>query len=135
MAAESFRVKIEGFRNAEFAEIDGLSGAIEVVEFQDGDDLVERKRPGRVSFGNITLRRGKLEAKEFYRWWFAASVGKVKRRSVGIQFLDARNRVIMSWKLEAWPVSWNISAQGAKGGGLVALETFVLAVETLEFNG
>ncbi len=134
MAVASFQVRIEGFSSAQFEAIEGLSGAIEVVEFQDGDDLVLRKRPGRVSFGDITLRRGELDAADFYRWWYAARGGKVERRSVEISFLDRRNRPLLRWKIEAWPVSWEISARGT-GSDTLALEAFTLAVETAEFIG
>lgn len=134
MSAERYQVSIEGFRTAVFDQIEGLSGAIEVVEFQDGDDLLLRKRPGRVSYGNITLRRGALDAADFYRWWYAASAGKVTRRSVDIAFLDGRNRALLRWKIDAWPVSWEIAAQ-SRSSGLVALETFILAVESAEFIG
>jgi phage tail-like protein len=134
MPAERYQVKIEGFRSADFDEIEGLSGAIEVVAFQDGDDLVLRKRPGRVSFGDITLRRGRLDAVDFYRWWYAARSGKVERRGVDIAFLDGRGRALLQWHLEAWPVSWSVSARGAEGK-LVALESFTLAVEAAELVG
>ncbi len=132
MAAESYRVSIEGFRSATFDAIEGLSGAIEAVEYQDGDDLVLRKRPGRVRFGDLTLLRGQLDTADFYRWWYAASEGKFVQRRVQIEFLDARHRALLGWRMAAWPLSWTLSARREKGQ-LVALETFTLAVERAEF--
>ncbi len=133
MSVTRYRVAIEGFNRVEFDEIEGLSGAIDVVEFQDGDDLVQRKRPGPVRFGDITLRRGQLDAADFYRWWYAARSGKLQRRRVTIDFIGARNRIFLRWRMDAWPVSWSISARAGRDG-LVALETFTLAVENAEFT-
>ena len=134
MAAQSYRVRIQGFDRVEFDEIEGLSGSIESVEFQDGDDLVMRKRPGRVRFGDITLRRGRLDAANFYHWWYAARAGKLERRRVTIDFLGERNRILLRWRMDAWPLSWEISARGRKGE-MVALESITLAVENAEFSG
>lgn len=133
MAAESFLVTIHGFRSTVFDAIDGLSGHIEVVEFQDGDDVILRKRPGRVAFGNITLKRGQLESAEFYRWWYAARSGKLERKTVSVAFLDKNGKPVLEWKFEAWPVSWAISAENSVRGGLIALESFTMAVESAEF--
>ena len=134
MAVVRYRIRIQGFTGVVFDEIEGLSGSIEMVEFQDGEDLVLRKRPGRVRFGDITLRRGLLDQSQFYTWWYAARAGKEARRGLGIEFLDERNRIVMRWRMQAWPVSWEISARGAKGN-FVALESFTLAVEDAEFTG
>jgi hypothetical protein len=35
--------------------ISGLGAEVEVIQFQDGDDLILRKRPGRTSYATITL--------------------------------------------------------------------------------
>lgn len=46
----NFKVEIEGVAAGYFKGVDGLSTELEVVEFQDGDDLFLRKRPGRSKF-------------------------------------------------------------------------------------
>ncbi len=132
MAAESFLITIDGFRATVFDALDGLSGHIEVVEFQDGDDVILRKRPGRVTFGNITLRRGQLDSAEFYRWWYAARAGKLERKTMTVAFLDKNRKPVLEWKADVWPVSWEIAAETGARGDLIALEQFTLAVESAE---
>jgi phage tail-like protein len=46
----NFRVEIEGVTMAAFRNVEGLDSKTEVVEFQDGNDVVLRKRPGRTSY-------------------------------------------------------------------------------------
>ena len=52
----NFTIEIEGVNAGHFKSVDGLSAEIEVIEYQDGDDLFLRKRPGRAKFGDITLK-------------------------------------------------------------------------------
>lgn len=64
MGAYNFMVEISGVSAGYFKGVDGLSAEIEVIEYQDGDDIILRKRPGRTK---LTLRDGvavgeKLEA-------------------------------------------------------------------------
>lgn len=132
MSATSFRVKIAGIRSTTFDSIEGLSGRIELIEYSDGDDLVTRKRPGRVSFGDIILKRGELGADAFYRWWYAARSGKLQRRDVAVSFIDANRQVLLQWRFQAWPLAWEISASNARGSGMIALESCTLAVESAE---
>jgi type VI protein secretion system component Hcp len=44
-----------------------------VVEYQDGNDLILRKRPGRVKYGDITLKRGMLAGNDETHTQFPAS--------------------------------------------------------------
>ncbi|MCB1219403.1 MAG: type VI secretion system tube protein Hcp [Planctomycetales bacterium] len=44
----------------------------DVIEYQDGNDLVLRKRPGRVRYGNVTLKRGLMNSPEL--WSLVSSI-------------------------------------------------------------
>ncbi len=56
----NFRVEIDGIAEAQFAEVEVPDAEIAVVEYREGADKTSasRKLPGRVSYGNVVLRRG-----------------------------------------------------------------------------
>ena len=41
----NFIIEIEGLTAGRFKAVDGLDSETEVIEYQDGDDLILRKRP------------------------------------------------------------------------------------------
>ena len=56
VGAYNFMVEISGVNAGYFRSVDGLSFADhKLIEFQDGDDLFLRKRPGRAKFGALTV--------------------------------------------------------------------------------
>lgn len=82
-------MEISGVDAGRFQAVSGLGDEIEVIEFQDGDDLVLRKRPGRVRFDDVTLKKGYIVTNDLRRWWQAASKGQFERRSISIILCDA----------------------------------------------
>ena len=54
----NFSVEIENVTVGRFKSVDGLDSETEVIEYQDGDDLILRKRPGRTKYSNVILKRG-----------------------------------------------------------------------------
>ena len=76
---------------------------IEVVQFQDGDDLTLRKRPGRAQFDDATLTKGYVVSDALQNWWKAARAGQYDRKDMKH---NAGNRV-RSWNLYGcWPRRW-----------------------------
>jgi phage tail-like protein len=72
----NFMVEISGVEAGYFKGVDGLSAEIEVIEYQDGDDLFLRKRPGRAKFGDVTLKKGFIVTQELQMWWCDCCDGK-----------------------------------------------------------
>ena len=68
IGAYNFSVEIQGVSAGYFKGVDGLNAEIEVIEFQDGDDLVLRKRPGRAKFGDVTFKKGYIVTPELQEW-------------------------------------------------------------------
>ena len=54
----NFSVEIENVTVGRFKSVDGLDSETEVIEYQDGDDMILRKRPGRTKYSNVVLKRG-----------------------------------------------------------------------------
>jgi hypothetical protein len=77
----NFKVEIEGVTVAAFQEVGGLEVTTEVVEFQDGDDITTRKRPGRTNYSNLVLKRGYTASDELWEWMSKTIDGTVERKS------------------------------------------------------
>ena len=132
VGAYNFKVDIGGVTAGYFKGVDGINAELEVIEFQDGDDLILRKRPGRAKFGDVTLKKGYIVTPDLQTWWNDARNGQYTRRDISINLNDNAGNVIRTWNLYGcWPKSWKVNALDGKGNDVVTEEiTFV--VEELE---
>jgi len=127
----NFVVEISGISVARFKNVSGLSTEVKVIEFQDGDDLILRKRPGRSSCGNITLKKGYLATKELWDWWENVKNGQYDRRSISIVLYDNMQNETRRWNLMGcWPCKWKFADLDGKGDD-VAAEEIEFVVEEL----
>jgi phage tail-like protein len=132
----NFRVEIDGIGEAQFAEVVVPTAEIAVVEYREGADKTSatRKLPGRVSYGNVVLKRGITADLSLYQWFRAVSQGDFQPRNVLIVLLDAQRQDVRRWLgRDAWPVKYEGPALNAKNNE-VAIETLELAVEDLEIE-
>ena len=132
VGAYNFKVDINGVTAGYFKGVDGINAELEVIEFQDGDDLTLRKRPGRAKFGDVTLKKGYIVTADLQEWWIQAKAGQYVRRDISITLNDNAGGELRRWNLyDCWPKSWKINALDGKGNDVVTEEiTFV--VENLE---
>ena len=132
LGAFNFKVEIEGVTQAAFKEVDGLDSETEIVEYQDGDDLILRKRPGRTKYSNIILKRGYVDTDELWKWRKTVIDGKVERKSGSVILCDDAGGEVMRYNFfEAWPCKWKgFDLSGEKGDKTV--EEIHLAVEKIE---
>ena len=145
----NFRVEIDGVAldPNRFAVVGGFESQIEVIEYKNGDDPILRKRPGRVKYGNITLKRYYNGDKSLWDWYKSFAVdGLEDRRSGSVILLgrDGSTEVERYNFYEAWPMRYKnyelegISRHdfGAMGGNnkkhKVLVEEIELAVEWFE---
>jgi phage tail-like protein len=128
----NFKVEIEGVTTGAFRNVEGLDSETEIVEYQDGDDLILRKRPGRTKYSNVTLKRGYVNNTELWEWRKAVIEGKVQRKSGSIILCADDGAEIMRYNFfEAWPTKWKGFTLDGKGTD-VNVEEMELAVEKLE---
>ena len=132
ISASYFRVEIAGVEVGAFTAIDGLELSIDVIEFADGSDLTVRKRPGRVRYPNIVLRRGYTNSDELWNWIEAGAQGRVERRSGSIILLEEDGTELSRYNIhEGWPCRWKLGPWDARAAATV-IEELEIAVERIE---
>ncbi|HAN31259.1 MAG TPA: phage tail protein [Myxococcales bacterium] len=128
----NFKIEIEGVTTGAFRNVEGLDSETEIIEYQDGDDLILRKRPGRTKYSNVTFKRGYINNTELWEWRKAVVEGKVTRKSGSIILCADNGEEIMRYNFfEAWPTKWKGFTLDGKGTD-VNVEELELAVEKLE---
>jgi len=112
----NFRVEIDGVDAGQFTSVDGLSIEQEVIEYQNGDDPLTRKRPGRVKYGDITLKKGYVASTVLNDWIEAARIGcadKCEPRSNIRIVLESRKGAQTEWMAcHAFPSRLLINTEG-----------------------
>ena len=132
IGAYNFKIEINGVTVGAFRNAEGMDSETEVIEYQDGDDIVLRKRPGRTKYNDITLKRGYTSSDELWRWRKTVMDGKVERKDGSIILCNDNGDEIMRYNFyEAWPVKWKGFTLDGKGAD-VAVEEISLALERWE---
>jgi len=132
------RVEIDGVDAGSFESVEGFSIEQEVIEYQNGDDPLTRKRPGRVSYGDITLTKGYISSSILNDWIEQARLGNSNytRKNVSIILQDnndsSANGEIKRWNcFECFPKSWKVSSLDGKGNDVLT-EEIVIVIEYFE---
>ena len=132
IGAYNFKVEIDGVTQGAFKGVDGLDSETEIVEYQDGDDLILRKRPGQTRYSNIVLKRGFVNSDELWQWRKSVMEGRVERKSGSIIVCDDTGTEIMRYNFfEGWPAKWRGFDLDGRAS-TTAVEEIELAVEKLE---
>jgi len=130
----NFKIEIEGVAAGQFTACDGLSVEQEVVEYRNGDDPVIRKRPGRVKYGDIRLKKGIVNTERFLAWRQAAVNGEHDGKHVSVILEDDTSREIARWNaFECWPAKWQTPSLKATGGDTL-IEALTLSVQKITYD-
>ncbi len=128
----NFKVEIEGVTVGAFRNVEGLDSETEVVEYQDGDDIILRKRPGRTKYTNVVFKRGYVNTDELWQWRKKVIDGVVERKSGSVILCADDGSEIMRYNFfEGWPCKWKGFSLDGKGND-VTVEEVELAVEKIE---
>jgi phage tail-like protein len=116
--AGHFRVRIDGFKDTDFAECDGLEAELEVAEYSSGGEATKHKQPtGKVVFPDITLRRASCQDYDAYLWFSSVvqlTAAQAGADAVGLTFpnmvrnieicqLDADGSIKKSYTARCFP--------------------------------
>jgi phage tail-like protein len=134
IATNSFAVDIEGLGVvSNIRSISGLIGDTEVVEYQDGEDQILRKRPGRTKYSNIVIKRNYVSSANdpIYLWRKSIVAGSVQRKNGSVIIYNQSGVEIGRYNFtNAWPCNWKgPDLENSKAAPLT--EEIVLAVETI----
>jgi phage tail-like protein len=118
---------------AGFTECSGLDGTLQIEDYiEGGENTYVHKLPTRMTWGNITLKRGITLSEDLWNWHHAYVDGKVKRQDGLIALGDDQNLPVKTWIFKrGLPVKWSGPAFNASQSA-VAIETLEIAHEGLE---
>jgi len=111
----TFVFEVDGVNIGSFMEVSGLEVSIETEDINEGgENGFVHKLPGRMSWPNITLKRGVTRADELLKWLnessgekFAANGNKLTRKSAAITLVDRTGKRMMAWDfVDAFPIKW-----------------------------
>jgi phage tail-like protein len=132
--AHRFSLEIDGVSIGGVHSVEGLQHEHEVVEYNDGDDITTRFRPGRKKPGSVKITRDFAANKEFFNWRKTVLDGKVDRKSVSIILLSDSGEEAMRYNLfECWPKKYTGPALNARNSAH-ATESIEIAFETMDMK-
>jgi phage tail-like protein len=117
----NFGIEVAGVITGFFTECSGLGSEHEVVEHKvvgEGGKEIVRKIPGRLKWGDITLKRGVTTNTDFWDWRKMVEDGNVSkaRKDGSIIMYDQEGQPVARWDFErGWPSK--ISGPSVKSDG------------------
>ena len=132
--AYNFRLEIQGQIEGYFTEVSGLSARVEALQFREGGSgrLVHRL-PGRVDYGDVTLKYGLTSSARLWDWMMTIASGSAVRKNVSILLLNNEGSAEqVRWNLnQAFPTEWRGTPLDALSQK-VAIESMTLVFNTLD---
>lgn len=130
----NFVIDIQGVTSGYFTEVSGLSISVESIPYREGGGApAVRKLPGRVDYGDVTLKWGMSESTELWEWLMTTVQGNVERKELSIILMAPDGQQENTrWNLHnAWPTAWRGAPLRGDAQG-VAIETLIIAHEGIE---
>ena len=133
----SFRVEINGVDAGNFERVEGLSITQDVIEYQDEDSSVIRKKPGSIRYGDIILRKGYTAGSVLNNWIELARVDKSPGVYRKVSIILESNSEEGAVEIKRWncygciPRFWKLSPLRS-GGNNMLTEELVIAMEWFE---
>jgi phage tail-like protein len=123
-----FHVEIESLIVAGFHAVEGLEVELETEEYQEGGvNQYTHVLPGRLTYSNLTLRRGMTDSEELWDWMAESIHGTADRKNGRIILLDSTGQEARAWEFQdGYPVRWE-GPEFAGDGGEVAVEALEIA--------
>jgi len=129
----TFLFEVDGKEIGRFMEVSGLQVDIEVEQIEEGgQNGFSHKLPGRMSWPNLTLKRGITQNDSLLAWLnqssgegFAAAGNSLTRSTAAITLMGAGGKRVRAWNFDgAFQVKWT--------GPSFAANSNDMAVEELE---
>jgi phage tail-like protein len=105
----NFALELQGSITGYFTECSGIGSEHEIVEHKvvtdKGQELVQ-KIPGRLKWGDVTLKRGITADMQIWDWRAMVEKGEIgkSRKTCSVIMFDRNYKEIARWNFEnAWP--------------------------------
>ena len=132
-----FAIDLAGGATGFFTEVSGLGSETEIVEMKimgENNTEIVRKIPGRLKWGDITLKRGITTNMDMWDWRKMVEDGAVNsaRKNGSIMMFDQEGTEVARWNFEkGWPSK--ISGPAPKSdGNEIAIEELTIVHEFIE---
>src|SRR3954452_12129317 len=111
----TFLFEVDGVEIGQFMEVGGLEVEVGVESIEEGgENGFVHRLPGRMTWPNITLKRGVTQTDNLLGWLnkssgeqFASSGNKLTRSTAAITLLGPSGKRLRAWEfVEAFPVKW-----------------------------
>jgi phage tail-like protein len=135
VTAATFLFEVDGVEIGRFMDVSGLEVSVGVEEIEEGgENSYVHKLPGRMTWPNISLKRGITQNDTLLTWLnkssgeqFAASGNKLARSTAAITLLGPSAQRLRAWEFDgAFPVRWK--------GPDFAVSSTDMATEELEIT-
>lgn len=103
-----FKLDLQDQVTGYFTEVSGLGSETEVIDHKvvsEGQDIVQ-KIPGRLKWGDVTLKRGITAQLDFWNWRKLVEDGKIAeaRKNGSIMMFNQALELVAQWDfVNAWP--------------------------------
>lgn len=135
VTAATFLFEVDGVEIGRFMEVSGLEVSVGVEEIEEGgENSFVHKLPGRMSWPNISLKRGVTQNDTLFTWLtkssgeqFAANGSVLTRSTAAITLVGPGGTRLRTWTfVGAFPVRWK--------GPDFSVSSTDMAVEELEIT-
>lgn len=106
----SFAIEVQGIIGGFFSEVSGLGSETEVIDnkvvSEDGKKEIVRKIPGRMKWGDISLKRGITSIMDVWAWRKLVEDGDIvgARKNGSIMMYNQSGDLVAKWDfVNAWP--------------------------------
>ncbi|MFT4865645.1 MAG: phage tail-like protein [Ilumatobacter sp.] len=133
VTSATFLFEVDGVEIGRFMEISGLEVSVETEDVQEGgQNSFVHKLPGRMTWPNITLKRGITQQDTLLDWLnkssgetFSSGGNKLERSTAAITLTASDGTRLRAWDFDGvFPVKWT--------GPSFAVSSTDMAVEQLE---
>lgn len=120
----NFMLQLEGAMAGYFTECSGIGSEHEVTDHKVVDDSgheLTRKIPGRLKWGDVTLKRGITSDLSIWEWRHLVVEGKMgdSRKNITITMLNREYSPVAIWNFtNAWPSKVNGPALKSDGNDI-----------------
>ena len=115
ITASTFLFEVDGVEIGRFMEVSGLEVTVAVEEVEEGgENNYVHKLPGRMTWPNITLKRGITQNDALLTWLnkssgeqFSANGNKLTRSTAAITLIGPAGQRLRAWEFDgAFPIKW-----------------------------